>query len=49
MSGNLVDGQGNLERNWKAREKSGYLKISSYGRLSRSGKCLGIVWISREI
>ena len=25
-SGNVVDGQGNLERIWKAREKSGNLK-----------------------
>ena len=34
MSGNFVDGQGNLERTWKIREKSGNLKISSYGRQS---------------
>ena len=25
-SGNFVDGQGNLERTWKVREKSGNLK-----------------------
>ena len=39
-------GQGNVERTWKVREKSGNLKINSYGRqssenlliLSRSGK-----------
>ena len=31
-SGNFVDGQGNLERTWKVREKSGYLKINGYGR-----------------
>ena len=33
-SGNFVDGQGNLERTWKVREKSGNLKINGYGRLS---------------
>ena len=32
-SGNFVDGQGNLERTWKVREKSGNLKINGYGRL----------------
>ena len=26
-----MDGQGNLERTWKVREKSGNLKINSYG------------------
>ena len=31
-SGNLVDGQGNLERTWKVREMSGNLKINGYGR-----------------
>ena len=31
-SGNFVDGQGNLERIWKVREKSGNLKINGYGR-----------------
>ena len=30
--GNFVDGQGNLERTWKVREKSGNLKINGYGR-----------------
>ena len=30
-SENFVDGQGNLERTWKVREKSGNLKINSYG------------------
>ena len=30
--GNFVDGQGNLERTWKVREKSGNLKINDYGR-----------------
>ena len=33
-SGNFVDGQGNLERSWKVREKSGNLKINVYGRQS---------------
>ena len=33
-SGNFVDGQGNLERTWKVREKSGNLKINGYGRQS---------------
>ena len=27
-----MDGQGNLERTWKVREKSGNLKINRYGR-----------------
>ena len=27
----IVDGQGNLERTWKIREKSGNLKINGYG------------------
>ena len=31
-SGNTVDGQGNLERTSKVREKSGNLKINGYGR-----------------
>ena len=29
-----MDGQGNLERTWKIREKSGNLKINVYGRQS---------------
>ena len=29
-----MDGQGNLERTWKVREKSGNLKMDSYGRQS---------------
>ena len=33
-SGNFVDGQGNLERTLKVREKSGNLKINGYGRKS---------------
>ena len=28
-----MDGQGNLERTWKVREKSGNLKMNGYGRL----------------
>ena len=31
-SGNFVEGQGNLERTRKVREKSGNLKINGYGR-----------------
>ena len=31
-SGNFVDGQGNLERTWKVREKSGNLEMNGYGR-----------------
>ena len=34
-SGNFVDGQGNLERTWKFREKSENLKINSYGSLQK--------------
>ena len=29
-----MDCQGNLERTWKVREKSGTLKINGYGRQS---------------
>ena len=29
-----MDGQGNLERIWKVREKSGNSKINGYGRQS---------------
>ena len=29
-----MDGQGNLERTWKVREKTGNLKINSHGRQS---------------
>ena len=29
-----MDGQGNLERTWKVREKSRNLKINGYGRQS---------------
>ena len=30
-----MDGQGNLERTWKVREKSGNLKINSHGSLQK--------------
>ena len=30
-----MDCQGNLERTWKIREKSGNLKIDSYGSLQK--------------
>ena len=33
-SGNFVDGQENLERTWKVREKSGNSKINCDGRQS---------------
>ena len=33
-SGNFVDGQENLKRTWKVREKSGNSKINCYGRQS---------------
>ena len=29
-----MDGQGNLEKTWKVREKSGNLEINGYGRQS---------------
>ena len=29
-----MDGQGNLERTWNLREKSGSLKLNGYGRQS---------------
>ena len=32
-SGNFVDGQADLERTWKVREKSGNLKVNSYENL----------------
>ena len=33
-SGKFVEGQGNLEKTWKVREKSGNLKINGHGRQS---------------
>ena len=41
-SGNFVNRQGNLERTWKVREKSGNLKINGYG--SQSSKILFILF-----
>ena len=32
-----MDGQGNLERTWKVREKSGNLKINGYSVLGGKG------------
>ena len=31
-----MDGQGNLERTWKIREKSGNLKINGYDSLQKN-------------
>ena len=31
-----MDGQGNLERTWKIREKSGNSKINGYGNLQKN-------------
>ena len=39
-SGNFVDGQGNLERTWKVREKSGNLIINGYGRQTSENLCI---------
>ena len=39
-SGNFVDGQGNLERTGKVREKSGNLKINRYGRQNSENLCI---------
>ena len=33
-SGKFMDAQGNSEKSWKVREKSGNLKINGYGRQS---------------
>ena len=30
-----MDGQGNLEKTWKVRKKSGNLKINDYGSLQK--------------
>ena len=35
-----MDGQGNLERTWKVREKSGNLKINGYGRQTSEKLCI---------
>ena len=34
-SGSFVDGQGNLERTWKVRKKSGNLIINGYGSVKK--------------
>ena len=34
-SGNFVDGQGNIERTWRDRKKSGNLKINGYCSLKK--------------
>ena len=39
-SGNFVDGQGNLERTWKVREKSGFSKINCYGMQNSENLCI---------
>ena len=52
-----MDAQGNLERTWKVREKSGNLKINGYGRQSsenlfilfKSGKMLFLMRKSKPI
>ena len=52
-SGNLVDGQGNLERAWKVREKSVNSKINGYGRQSSENLFILFKWgkevLGREI
>ena len=35
-----MDDQGNLERTWKVREKSGNWEIHSYGRQSSENLCI---------
>ena len=54
-----MDGQGNLEKTWKVGEKSGNLKINSYGRqspenlqstLDVSNTCISKFWdLSKNI
>ena len=48
-----MDGQGNLERTWKVRGKSGNLNINSYGRQSSENLFFLFKWgldvLSREI
>ena len=39
-SGIFMDGQGNLERTWKVREKSGNLKINGYARQTLENLCI---------
>ena len=48
-----MDGQGNLERTWEVREKSGNLKINGYGRQTSENLFIlfkrGNVVLSNEI
>ena len=39
-----MDGQGNLERTWKVREKSGNLKINDYGRQTSENLFILFKW-----
>ena len=39
-----MDGQGNLERTWKLREKSGNLKVNGYGRESSENLFILFKW-----
>ena len=52
-SGNFVDGQRNLERTGKVREKSGSLKINGFGRQSSENLFILFKWgrdvLSHEI
>ena len=43
-SQNFVDGQGNLERTWRVWEKSGNLKINSYGRQCSENLFILLKW-----
>ena len=38
-----MDGQGNLEKTWKVREKSGNLKINGYGRQTSENLFISIL------
>ena len=48
-----MDGQGNLERTWKVRVKSGNLKINGYSRQTSENLCIllksGKDVLSREL
>ena len=35
-----MDGQGNVERTWKVKEKSGNLKINGHGRQTSENLCI---------
>ena len=48
-SGNFVDGQGNLERIWKVREKSVNLKINGNGRQSSENLFILFKWGGDEL